>query len=115
MLDEVAAVRPVHELRVFAHSDLEESSTVNLPRDDKPVQFEVHIKPLLREKDRQSMRLHFDLCSYQEVSDHADASSSGCGAAPCLVTARGRLNKSRSSNAGLAAGSCSDQLSRLGL
>lgn len=38
---------------------------------DEPVRFETQIKPLFREKDRQSMRLHFDLWSYQDVSDYA--------------------------------------------
>jgi hypothetical protein len=45
---------------------------VSLPRDDEPVHFQGDIKPLFREKDRQSMRLHFDLGSYEDVSDHAD-------------------------------------------
>lgn len=45
---------------------------MSLPRDDEPVQFEAHIKPLFREKDRLSMRLHFDLGSYEDVSDYAD-------------------------------------------
>ncbi len=45
---------------------------MSLPRDDGPVHFEGDIKPLFREKDRQSMRLHFDLGSYEDVSDHAD-------------------------------------------
>ena len=39
---------------------------------DEPVHFEADIKPLFREKDRQSMRLHFDLGSYEDVSDYAD-------------------------------------------
>jgi len=43
-----------------------------LPRDDEPVHFQSDIEPLFREKDRQSMRLHFDLGSYEDVSDHAD-------------------------------------------
>jgi hypothetical protein len=43
-----------------------------LPRDDEPVHFQGDIKPLFRDKDRQSMRLHFDLGSYEDVSDHAD-------------------------------------------
>jgi len=43
-----------------------------LPRGDEPVHFQADIKPLFREKDRQSMRLHFDLRSYEDVSDHAD-------------------------------------------
>jgi hypothetical protein len=39
---------------------------------DEPVRFEAHIKPLFREKDRQSMRLHFDLWSHSDVSEYAD-------------------------------------------
>jgi hypothetical protein len=45
---------------------------MSLPKDGESVQFEAHIKPLFREKDRQSMRLHFDLWSYGDVSEYAD-------------------------------------------
>jgi hypothetical protein len=45
---------------------------VSLPPDEKPVHFQADIKPLFREQDRQSMRFHFDLGSYADVSDHAD-------------------------------------------
>lgn len=45
---------------------------MTLPQDDQPVRFEADIKPLFREKDRQSMRLNFDLGSYGDVSDYAD-------------------------------------------
>ena len=45
---------------------------MTLPQDDQPVRFEADIKPLFRDKDRQSMRLHFDLGSYADVSDYAD-------------------------------------------
>ena len=38
---------------------------------DEPVRFEAQIKPLFREKDRQSMRLHFDLWSHSDVSEYA--------------------------------------------
>jgi hypothetical protein len=41
--------------------------------DDTPSGFEAHIKPLFRERDRESMQRHFDLWSYDEVSQHADA------------------------------------------
>jgi hypothetical protein len=34
----------------------------------EPVQFASHIKPLFRAQDRQSMQLHFDLWSYDDVS-----------------------------------------------
>ena len=39
---------------------------------EEPVHFDADIKPLFREKDRQSMRLHFDLGSYEDVSTYAD-------------------------------------------
>jgi hypothetical protein len=37
------------------------------------VSFETDVKPLFRERDRQSMHAHFDLWSYEDVSQHADA------------------------------------------
>ena len=37
------------------------------------VGFEADIKPLFRERDRTSMLSSFDLWSYDDVSDHADA------------------------------------------
>ena len=40
---------------------------------DEPVSFEAQIKPLFREGDRMSMQSHFDLWSYDEVSENADA------------------------------------------
>jgi hypothetical protein len=46
---------------------------VSMPAPGEPVHFTAHIKPLFRERDRQSMRLHFDLWSHDDVSDHADA------------------------------------------
>jgi hypothetical protein len=39
---------------------------------EKPVHFATDIQPLFREKDRQSMRLHFDLGSYEDVSTYSD-------------------------------------------
>jgi hypothetical protein len=35
--------------------------------------FETEIKPLFREHDRESMERAFDLWSYEDVSQHADA------------------------------------------
>jgi hypothetical protein len=35
--------------------------------------FEKDIKPLFNERDRGSMLSHFDLCSYDDVSQNADA------------------------------------------
>jgi hypothetical protein len=42
-----------------------------VPNHDE-VSFAADIQPLFRPKDRQSMMRHFDLGSYQDVSDHAD-------------------------------------------
>ena len=40
---------------------------------DEPLHFEEDIKPLFRERDRDSMRFAFDLWSLDDVSTHADA------------------------------------------
>ena len=40
---------------------------------DELVGFEAQIKPLFREGDRDAMQAHFDLWSYGDVSEHADA------------------------------------------
>ena len=42
------------------------------PKPGEPVLFEEHVKPLFREKDRDSMSFAFDLGSYDEVSGNAD-------------------------------------------
>jgi CDGSH-type Zn-finger protein len=44
-----------------------------LPGPDEPVSFAQHIKPLFRDKDRQSMSFVFDLWSYVDVSANAAA------------------------------------------
>ena len=44
-----------------------------IPQADEPLSFETHIKPLFRERDRGSMEFAFDLWSYEDVSEHADA------------------------------------------
>jgi len=40
---------------------------------DQPLSYEVHVKPLFRQRDRDSMRFAFDLWSHEDVSAHADA------------------------------------------
>jgi hypothetical protein len=40
---------------------------------DEPVSFETDIKPLFRERDRESMQRAFDLWSPEDVGQHADA------------------------------------------
>jgi hypothetical protein len=39
----------------------------------EPLNFETTIKPMFRERDRQSMQSHFDLWSHDDVSRHSDA------------------------------------------
>ena len=41
--------------------------------DDAPLSFEAHVKPLFSERDRESMEFAFDLWSYADVSENADA------------------------------------------
>ena len=43
------------------------------PDADQPPGFETQIKPLFRQHDRESMQRAFDLWSYDDVSQHADA------------------------------------------
>lgn len=44
-----------------------------LPGPDEPLSFEPHIRPLFRERDRESMRFAFDLWSADDVAAHAEA------------------------------------------
>jgi hypothetical protein len=47
--------------------------------------FARDIKPLFRERDRDSMRFHFDLFDYSDVAEHADAIAGALrgGGMPC--------------------------------
>jgi truncated hemoglobin YjbI len=58
---------------------------VNQPAADEPVEFEKHIKPLFRARDRQSMKVAFDLWSYVDVKNHAAAilGQVRAGSMPC--------------------------------
>jgi hypothetical protein len=47
------------------------AAAVALPGPDQPVSFAAHIKPLFRERDRQSMSFAFDLWSFEDVSSRA--------------------------------------------
>ena len=40
---------------------------------DEPIGFEQDIKPLFRERDRESMMSHFDLWSHDDVARRSDA------------------------------------------
>ena len=44
-----------------------------MPNSTDPVSFETHVKPMFRERDRNSMEFAFDLWSRDEVSENADA------------------------------------------
>ena len=50
-----------------------------------PAGFEIGIKPMFRLRDRESMKSHFDLWSYDDVSEHANAVLSRLrdGSMPC--------------------------------
>ena len=54
-----------------AEDDMAEDGAAELPGPDQPVSFAGHIKPLFRERDRQSMSFAFDLWSFQDVSSRA--------------------------------------------
>jgi hypothetical protein len=43
------------------------------PATDQPPGLESDIKPMFRQKDRDSMQRHFDLWSHDDVSRHAEA------------------------------------------
>ena len=44
---------------------------MTLPGPDEPVSFATHIKPMFRDKDRQSMSFAFDLWAVDDVRAHA--------------------------------------------
>jgi CDGSH-type Zn-finger protein/truncated hemoglobin YjbI len=51
----------------------ETDQPIDLPAPEAPVGFEQHIKPLFRERDRNSMKFAFDLWSYGDVRANAQA------------------------------------------
>jgi hypothetical protein len=55
------------------------------PAESDPVSFDKDLKPLFRPRDRDSMRSHFDLWSYDDVSAHASAivTQLRAGTMPC--------------------------------
>jgi CDGSH-type Zn-finger protein len=64
---------PGGRISALAPPSEEDEPPVVLPADDEPVRFEKHIKPLFRQRDRQSMKFAFDLWAYEDVSTHAAA------------------------------------------
>jgi CDGSH-type Zn-finger protein/truncated hemoglobin YjbI len=59
--------------RVSALAPTEEPVALELPAAGEAIKFADHIKPLFRERDRQSMRFAFDLWSHDDVAQYADA------------------------------------------
>jgi hypothetical protein len=66
----------------------------------EPISYAADIKPLFRERDRNSMLSHFDLWSYGDVSDHAPAILARLSRARCHATVPGPPIESSSSEAG---------------
>jgi CDGSH-type Zn-finger protein len=71
-----------------AQGSQEGDAAVTLPGPDEPVSFAAHIKPLFRDKDRQSMSFAFDLWSAADVRQHAAAVLDRIrnGSMPCDTT-----------------------------
>jgi hypothetical protein len=44
-----------------------------IPNPEEPLSFETHVKPMFRERDRESMAFAFDLWSRDDVGQYADA------------------------------------------
>jgi hypothetical protein len=57
----------------YPAASLEEEVSVSPSSPSEPTSYAADIKPLFRERDRSSMLSHFDLWSYDDVSDHAAA------------------------------------------
>ncbi len=55
------------------------------PSEGGPLSFESDVRPLFRQRDRESMQSHFDLWSYDDVSAHAGAIAAQlrAGTMPC--------------------------------
>jgi CDGSH-type Zn-finger protein/truncated hemoglobin YjbI/ferredoxin len=67
-----AAGPPGARVSAVASPDEEAGEAVALPGADETVTFAKHIKPLFRQRDRQSMKFAFDLGSYDDVGPRAD-------------------------------------------
>jgi CDGSH-type Zn-finger protein/truncated hemoglobin YjbI len=68
-----AAGPPGSRVSAFAPPGDEEERPPVLPAPGEPLSFDSHIKQLFRRRDRQSMKLAFDLWSYDDVVANADA------------------------------------------
>jgi CDGSH-type Zn-finger protein/truncated hemoglobin YjbI/ferredoxin len=60
--------------RAHASKDaIEDQAPPELPAPDEPLSFTTHIRPLFRQRDRDSMSFAFDLWSCEDVITHAEA------------------------------------------
>jgi hypothetical protein len=68
-----------------AAPDSAAEEAAELPAHGEPLDFQQHIKPLFRERDRTSMRFAFDLWSFDDVSRNAEAilAQLQAGSMPC--------------------------------
>jgi hypothetical protein len=64
---------PGSRVSALEPDDGEAEEAAPLPGPDEPLGFDEHIKPLFRERDRNSMKFVFDLWSQADVSANADA------------------------------------------
>jgi hypothetical protein len=63
---------PGSRVSAVPSADDGDEQPVVLPGPDETVSFATHIKPLFRQRDRQSMKFAFDLWSYDDVGPRAD-------------------------------------------
>jgi CDGSH-type Zn-finger protein/truncated hemoglobin YjbI len=68
-----AAGPPGGRISALAATHPEPEKPPVLPAPDEQLSFDQHIKPLFRQRDRQSMQFAFDLWSHDDVSQHAAA------------------------------------------
>jgi hypothetical protein len=68
-----AAGPPGSRMSAVASPASEDDLPVALPAPGEPVRFDDHVRTMFRSQDRRSMQFAFDLCSYDDVSAHAEA------------------------------------------
>ncbi len=69
----VCDATPGSRVSALEPEESEPAQAIALPAAGEPISFELHIKPLFRERDRKSMTFAFDLWSYDDVRANAEA------------------------------------------
>ncbi|HEY4048114.1 MAG TPA: CDGSH iron-sulfur domain-containing protein [Acidobacteriaceae bacterium] len=67
----VCSATPGSRISALAPPPQEDEQVLTTPNPGEPVNFMVHIKPLFRKRDRESMRFAFDLWAHGDVSKYA--------------------------------------------